>query len=123
MVVVVVASACVEFGQPRPSYHSIGLQGGELCADGCTYPAPYISEMVFVNSTSPLRSIDLYVNGTFDYHSPFADMTTTPYAIWFKASAPTSIQISARESYELVFVATFEDGVTCNASTVEIASG
>jgi hypothetical protein len=105
-------------------YHSISLQGGEpdLCAAGCNYPAPYLLATIQVNTTSPLRGIDLYVNGTFDIHYVYVNNFTGAMAYIWKSGSP-NVQIIMGESYDLLFLATFEDGYICGASITVTASG
>ncbi len=100
------------------------VQGSaSICADSCNYPSPYLSAEVLVDSTSPLRSLQLYVNGTYESTSSYSNNFTTAYVIQYKAN-PTNqtLPIVSGKAYKVTLIATFQDKSISSASTVVVAS-
>jgi hypothetical protein len=99
----------------------IGLGEMVLCSSDCDYPAPGLSGTVYLNSTSPLKSLQLFVNGTdegvrtYDASLSSIDLNTQ-YASGFQ-----SPEVIAHDTYTLKFVVTFEDNSTFTATTEVIA--
>ena len=102
--------------------NSISVSGLSICPSDCVYPAPYVSALVLVNSTSPLSSLTVYVNGTFDavpiQHSGTESNTLTTFGYEYKGSVPNAfIPIVAGDTYKFTFVAEFQDGTAYTATT------
>jgi len=55
--------------------NTISVSGLSLCASACGYPSPYASALITINATSPVSSVEVYVNGTYD--SVFLQNPTT----------------------------------------------
>jgi len=55
------------------SFNFIAIDSMSLCSSNCNYPSPYLSGTVFVNSTVPLRSLQLYINGTSEGTSNYTN--------------------------------------------------
>jgi hypothetical protein len=99
------------------------VQGStSICTASCNYPSPYLSSEVLVNSTSPLRSLQLYINGTYEGASLYSNNFTTAYVIEYKSN-PTNqtLPIVSGKAYEITLIATFQDNSTSSASTRIIA--
>ncbi len=100
--------------------NTISVSGLSICPSDCVYPAPYVSAVVLVNSTSPLSSLTVYVNGTFDavaiqqspvQNSGTESTTVTTFDYEYKGSVPNAfIPIVAGDTYMFTFVADFRDG-------------
>lgn len=100
--------------------NATGLKLGPatVCTHDCTYPATYITLTVFVNYTSPLRSLNASVDGIQISHTTYTMNDTSPFAILFKANVPDSVMTFAPNTrYNLTFSATFEDARALEAST------
>jgi hypothetical protein len=99
----------------------IGLNTIVLCSPDCNYPAPYLSGTVYLNSTSPLRSLQVFINGTsegvrtYDARLDSIDISTE-YESSFQ-----SPRVVSHETYSVLFVVTFDDNATFSATTEVIA--
>lgn len=105
------------------SLNFIAVAGGmSLCSSNCNYPGPYLSGTVFVNSTVPLLSIQLSINGTSEGTSNYSN-NSTKFPIGYKAS-PTnqSMPIVSGKTYLIVLVAKFQDNSSSVASVVLTAT-
>jgi hypothetical protein len=105
------------------SLNFIAISGGmSLCSSNCNYPGPYLSGTVLVNSTVPLRSIQLFINGTLEGTSNYSN-NSTKFAIGYKAN-PTdqSMPIVSGKTYLIVLVGKFQDNASSVASVVLTAT-
>jgi hypothetical protein len=95
--------------------------GMSLCSGNCLYPSPYLSGTVFVNSSVPLKTLQLYINGTYEGTSNYTSNFTN-YAIGYKSS-PTnqSMPIVSGRTYLITLFATFQDESVSSASIVVVA--
>lgn len=92
-----------------------------LCTRNCLFPSPFLLGTVFVNSSVPLQTLQLYINGTFEGTTNYSNKFTN-YAIGYKSSPNNPVMpIVSGKSYDVTFVATFQDGSVSNASTVVVA--
>jgi hypothetical protein len=99
----------------------IGLETIVLCSPDCNYPAPYLSGTVYLNSTSPLRSLQVFINGTSEGIKTYdARLDSISISTEYESSFQ-SPQVIYRDTYSVLFVATFEDNVTFSATTEVIA--
>jgi len=111
----------VNYSQPR---NFIVIDSGmTLCSTNCgLYPSPFLSGTVFVNSTIPLRTLQLSVNGTFESSQNYSNNFTN-YAIEYKLSPNNqSMPIISGKMYFVVLVATFLDTSQSIGSIVVKAS-
>ncbi|MHB8566609.1 MAG: hypothetical protein ACYC7D_07845 [Nitrososphaerales archaeon] len=92
-----------------------------ICLANCNYPSPYLAAEVLVNSTSPLRSLRLYINATYESTSTYTNNFTTPYIIEYKAN-PTNqtLPIVSGRTYGVSLLASFGDGSASTASSVVV---
>lgn len=99
----------------------IGYGNIVLCSPGCNYPAPFLSGKVYLNSTSPLRSLEVFINGTDEGVRAYnASLSSITLQTQYESSFP-SPQIVYRGTYAVRFVVTFEDNSTFSATTDVIA--
>jgi len=107
---------------PPPCGPQVTLQGFSLCASSCIYPSPYLSGTVMVKAASPLSTLLLYINGTYEGSWTYSNNLTT-YAIAFKASPVNpSMPIEANDTYTIKFVAFFGSGLGTEA-TAQVVAG
>ena len=104
-----------------PCQPQMTLSGFSICVGSCNYPSPYLSGIISVNTSSPVSTLILYINGTYEESSPVLNNFTT-YAIGFKAN-PTdpSMPITANSAYTIKLVAIFKNGLAAVASTQVVA--
>jgi hypothetical protein len=97
----------VNYSQPR---NFIVIDSMTLCSTNCGLnPSPFLSGTVFVNSTIPLRTLQLSINGTFESSQNYSNNFTN-YAIAYKLSPINqSMPIISGKTYFVVLVATFLD--------------
>ena len=96
----------VNYSQPR---NFIVIDNMTLCSTNCLNPSPFLSGTVFVNSTIPLRTLQLSINGTFESSQNYSNNFTN-YAIAYKLSPNNqSMPIISGKMYFVVLVATFLD--------------
>jgi hypothetical protein len=94
------------------SSEQIGVESSSICATGCGGSSPYLSSLVYVNGN--LKSLTAYLGGvligTQNYNPTCSDLTCQ---VSFNAPIDNNtIPIFPGVSYDLVFVGTFQDGVT-----------
>ena len=93
-----------------------------LCASNCLYPSPHLSATVFVNSTVPLKSLDLYINNSLEDARNYSNNLTN-YAIGYTDTPNNqTLPILPGKSYVILLAAAFEDNRQSNASAFVIAS-
>ena len=90
-----------------------------ICPSNCLYPSPYLSAEVLINSTSPLRSLRLYINNTYESTSTYTNNFTPAYIIEYKAN-PTnqSLPIISGRAYAVQLFATFQDSSTSSTFAI-----
>lgn len=104
------------------NFISIENESVSLCPRNCLYPSPFLSATLFVNSTAPLKWLQLYINGTFESTHTYTNNYTN-YAIDYQTSPDNqTLPIMSDNTYIIAFVATFQDGTVSNASTIVFAS-
>lgn len=92
------------------SKNTIKLGDITLCATNCYYPNQYLGVTVFVNTTTPLRSLNVTIDSTQVSYHGYANNFTNPYAIQYKASFEANVtKIVAGKTYNIIFIATFEN--------------
>ena len=101
-------------GAPARSENIIAPQSFELCSANCTYPAPYLTGLIFVNNTSPMHTLTLTVNGVTTQTLHFNN-TLTNYFYWFKGTL-VHTGITSGLTYNVQFTATFNDNSTFTSS-------
>ncbi len=100
----------------------ISLEGGVELATKSIYPTPYLSTDVFVNRSVPLSKLSLFINGTLEASGSQGESDRTVYGIVYKAQPSNQeMPIIAGRTYEVTFVATFEDNSTSTASVIVVA--
>lgn len=111
-----------EWGHARFLYFQVGqvavsLKEIVLCTTDCGYPLPGLSGTVSFQATSPLRSLDVSINGTDQgtvaYHN--SSLTSIDLETQYDSGPPVP-PIVAHDVYVLHFVLVFEDGSTVTAS-------
>ena len=124
-VVILVVAGLVAYSAslPHPGKNSIILQSFSICAQvSCYYAPPYIHGNVLVNTSVPLYSMRLTINGTNEFWANYNDYGVGNYTVPFKASGyNASLSILPGKAYLITMVATFEDNSTVSASTVVVA--
>ncbi len=97
-------------------------EGVGLCSHSSIYPnPPYLLATILVNGNSPLSSIDLTINGTYE-GSAYFRFNMTSYVTSFNLNPNNpSLPILAGKTYGLTFVATFRDESTYTATASTIA--
>jgi hypothetical protein len=136
-IAIIVIAATVYFsvtGLNRPApirlaIDKISLPNGvSICSGDCGHQSPYLSATVFVNSTGPISSLHLFINGTDQGSTPLN--VVLPYngsameSFYYQYQAypnNTSIQIQVGKTYSIELVATFADGET-SAATAHAAA-
>jgi hypothetical protein len=99
----------------------IGLNTIVLCSPDCNYPAPYLSGTVYLNSTSPLRSLQVFINGTSEGVRTYnARLDSIDISTEYESSFQ-SPRVVSHGTYSVLFVVTFEDNATFSATTEVIA--
>jgi hypothetical protein len=85
-----------------------------LCFAKCNYPAPYVSAEIFVNGTSPLTSLRLFINETNQGAQNYTHLCCLRnFVIDFGSGVKNqTIPIIAGKNYLVKFVATFQDNQT-----------
>ena len=124
LIIVLALAAFIAYSDslPRSGNNHILLQSFSLCAGNCGYASPYISGNVLVNTSVPLFSLRLIINGTNEFYSNFEDYGIGNYTVPFHASGYNqSIAIQSGKKYLLTFIATFQDNSTLTASTLLVA--
>ncbi len=108
---------------PHPGKNSVILRSFSICVVDCYYAPPYINGRVLVNTTVPLYSLRLIINGTNEFWSNYNDYGVGNYTVPFNASGYNeSLTIVPGKPYLVTLVATFEDNSTVSASTVVVAN-
>jgi hypothetical protein len=125
VVVILVIAGFVAYSAslPHPGKNSIILRSFSICEVQCYYAPPYIYGKVLVNTTVPLSSIRLIINGTNEFWSNYNDYGIGNYTVPFSASGYNqTLSIMAGKPYLVTLVATFQDSSTVSASTVVVAN-
>lgn len=92
-----------------PCRHAISLSSFSLIATGAQIQN-YLSGYVYINTTSPLAKLLLFVNNTFESERSYSNNFTTPYAIQYKAGLSNAIlPIISGRAYVIEFLAVFQD--------------
>lgn len=93
----------------------IALEDFSLCPSNCGYPAPYLSGFIYFGGPSPLKSLQLFVNGT-DEGTGTYDTGLANFVMWYKGGFQHPEVVSG-DAYVLRFVAVFEDNSMAMATT------
>jgi hypothetical protein len=112
-----------EWGHVKLLYFQVGgisLQSFSLCPSDCIYPSPYLTGEIYLGGPSPLKSLQLIVNGTDEGVQTYGPNTNIDVILIYKGGFQNPPVISG-EAYVLRFVATFEDNSTASATTVVVA--
>jgi len=113
-------SATVIAQPPFQSY--ISLEGGVELETKSIYPTPYLSATIFVNRSVPLSKLTLFINGTLEASGSQGESNKTIYGLIYKAQPSNqAMPIIAGRTYEVTFVAIFEDNSTSTASKIVVA--
>jgi len=106
-------------------HDTISVSGLSICPSNCVYPAPYVSGLVTFNGTSPVSSLKVYVNGTYD-GTPFENPSTATYACTTGAGQACSVLLggssytSGNSTTSTKYYATCsvpQGSTTCSATT------
>jgi hypothetical protein len=111
-----------EWGHIKVLYFQVGgiaLQDFSLCPSNCVYPSPYLTGEIYLGGPSPMKTLQLMVNGT-DEGVVTHNQAQTDVILIYKGGFQSPTVVSG-EAYSLQFVATFEDGTTSTATTVVVA--
>jgi hypothetical protein len=111
-----------EWGHIKILYFQVGgisLQSFSLCPSNCLYPSPYLTGEIYLGGPSPMKTLQLQVNGTDEGVMTYGPAQTDVILI-YKGGFQNPPVISG-EAYVLRFLATFEDNSTASATTVVIA--
>ena len=101
----------------------ISVSGVSLCASDCIYPAPYATALVQFNSNSPVSTLKVYVNGTYDATPLQNPNNMTHYAYLWKGSVPNSlIPVVKGDTYVFEFSVVYQDGSTGSAYAQIVAN-
>jgi parallel beta-helix repeat protein len=104
-----------------PAGPYISLQGVELETKSI-YPNPYLCASVFVYASVPLYKLTLFVNGAYEGTSFEPYRNSTSYVEIYKAQPSNqAMPIIAGRTYEITFVATFQDNSISTASASVVA--
>jgi len=95
------------------------LSGFSLCSSNCTYPTPSLSGQVKLNGQSPLKTLQLFVNGTKEGVGVY-ETGETNFALQYNA-AFKSPEVIAGDSYVIWLLAVFRDNSTALAATTVVA--
>jgi hypothetical protein len=98
----------------------ISLQDFSLCPSDCLYPSPYLTGEIYLGGSSPLKSLQLIVNGTDEGVQTYGPGTNIDVILIYKGGFQNP-QVIRGEAYVLRFVATFEDNSTASAMTTVVA--
>ena len=99
----------------------IGLQEFGLCSSNCGYPSPYLSGFIYFDGSTPVKSLQLIVNGTAQGVQAMTGSTLTRYIEWYKGGF-TNPTVVKGDTYVLRFLVTFEDNSMASAATVVVAN-
>ncbi len=106
---------------PPPSHMS--FDSWELCSRNCVYPSPFFEALVSVNSSVPLSSLGLFINGTsqgvYNYTQPCCLLFGQ---LWKSGIDNGTMPITAGRTYLVEFVATFQDHSMYTATKSIVAS-
>jgi hypothetical protein len=111
-----------EWGHTKFLYFQVGgiaLNDFSLCPSNCVYPSPYLTGEIYLGGPSPLKSLQLIVNGTDEGVVNYGDTQTDVILIYKGGFQNTSVVTG--EAYSLRFIATFEDNSNSTATTVVTA--
>jgi hypothetical protein len=100
----------------EPCQHQISLIGFALTTNGSSNQ---LTGNVNVNSRSPLATLILYVNGTYELFNDFARSGSTHYSIQYNSPPLNNetLPIITGMRYTIEFVALFNDGTATTAAT------
>jgi hypothetical protein len=111
-----------EWGHIKFLYFQVGgiaLKDFSLCPSNCVYPSPYLTGEIYLGGPSPLKSLQLIVNGTDEGVVNYG-RTQTDVILIYKGGFQNP-PVVAGEAYSLRFIATFEDNSNSTATTVVTA--
>ena len=103
--------------------------GVSICSGDCGHPNPYLSATVLVNSTAPISSLHLFINGTDEGSTPLN--VFLPYngsaieSFYYRYQAyptNTSLSIEAGKPYSIELLAAFADGETSSVMALTTAT-
>ncbi|HEV2226493.1 MAG TPA: hypothetical protein VGR56_06790 [Nitrososphaerales archaeon] len=112
-----------EWGHLQMAYfevRGIGLQDFSLCSSNCVYPSPYLSGLIYFDAGAPVKSLQLFVNGTDQGVSLWSGNYLTRFAEQYKGGFQNPAVVKG-DAYMLRFVATFQDNSTAMATTTVVA--
>jgi hypothetical protein len=113
-------STTVTAKYPAPSYISVDVW--ELCSKNCGYPSPFFEALVAANSSVPLVSLHLYLNGTSQAIENNTWQCCLTAELWKSGIDNRTLPIIAGRTYLVRFVATFQDNTTYAVTKSVIAS-
>ncbi|MDA4125980.1 MAG: hypothetical protein OK452_02095 [Thaumarchaeota archaeon] len=112
-----------EWGHIQIAYfevRGIGLQDFSLCSSNCGYPSPYLSGLIYFDAAAPVKSLQLFVNGTDQGVDVWSGNYLTRFAEWYKGGFQNPAVVKG-DAYALRFVAIFQDNSTATVATTVVA--
>ena len=103
------------FGRSQPSQNYVSLRGFEILTRGTSQEA-ILSTSLIVNSTSPLKTLHVFLNGTDQGTFPYSNELKA-YLIVLQTPLHNTVWIADGNTYFMTAVATFGDGSTYTSST------
>ena len=100
----------------EPCQHHISLSGFKL-----TTSTGSLTGSINVSSRSPLTTLILYLNGSYELYNVFAQSGTSFSMQYSTALSNSTLTIIAGITYNVEFVALFKDGTATTANTTIIA--
>jgi hypothetical protein len=89
----------------------ITVSGVSLCPSNCIYPAPYATALVNFTGSSPVSTLKVYVNNTYESTPLQNPNNMTHYAYLWKGSVPNSmIPVVKGDTYVFEFTVVYQDG-------------
>jgi len=103
--------------------------GVSICSGDCGHPSPYLSATVLINSTGPISSLHLFINGTdegstpLNVFLPYNDSAMESFYYQYQAQPTnTSLSIQAGKTYSIELLAAFADGETSTVMALTTAT-
>jgi hypothetical protein len=121
---VLVAGALISYSDslPHAGKNSMTLQSFSICESSCFYGNALITGNVVVNTSEPLQSMKLSINGVDEFLSNYVNYGVGNYSIPYRVSLNNqSLPIVTGRSYRITLVATFQDNSSLSASSDVIA--
>lgn len=97
----------------------VTLQSFSLCPSNCLYPSPYLTGEIYFQGPQPVKSLQLFVNGT-DEGNLGHGIGQLDVIYEYKGTFQ-SPQAIAGDSYVITFVALYADNSTATAKTTVVA--